>query len=231
MARHGHNGACAVTHKHIIRYKDRNLFIVNGIYGFNALYFHTGFFFGQLGTLKIRLFAGHLPVSIKFIQIAYPILLLFNQGMFRGYYHICSTEKRVRPGCEYPQLAAAGYFKVHFSAGGAADPVSLLGFYPFYIIHRIQILKQPFGILSYLQHPLIFYLADNFSAAAFTNTADHFFIGQPYLTGSAPIDGCFFLISQSFFEQLEKDPLGPLIVFGIGGINLPGPVKGKAQRF
>ena len=37
-------------------------------------------------------------------------------------------------------------------------------------------------------------------------------------------------VSQTVLVQLQEDPLGPLVVLGVGGVDLAIPVKGEAQR-
>ncbi len=149
--------------------------------------------------------------------------------MLRCNNHIGGTKERIRPGGENTETTAPGHPEIHFSSVGAADPVLLLGLYPLDIVHASKIFQQPFCVLGNLQHPLVFYLAHHFTVAAFTSAAHHFLVGQAHLAGGAPIDGGFLFICQPFFKQLQKDPLGPFIVFRVGGVNFPGPVKGKSK--
>ena len=38
------------------------------------------------------------------------------------------------------------------------------------------------------------------------------------------------LIGQAVLEQLKEDPLGPLVIAGVGGVHHPVPVEGIAQH-
>ena len=70
---------------------------------------------------------------------------------------------------------------------------------------------------------------DYFAAAALTDAAYNLFICQYTLAGGAPVHRHFLLIGQTMLEELQENPLGPLVVIGIGGIDFPGPVKGETQ--
>ena len=86
------------------------------------------------------------------------------------------------------------------------------------------------GVFRDPEHPLAFQLVGGLSPAAFALAVDDLLIGQDDQAGGAPIDGHLFFVGQALLVKLEEDPLGPLVVVGVGGIDLPGPVKGKAQR-
>ncbi len=231
MSRDRHNGSGPIRHQDIIGYKDGNLLSIYRVHRQNALNPDPGLFLYQLCPLKIGFPIGSLPISRQLFRICNPILLLPDQRMLRCNHHIGGTKQRVRTGGIDPELAAAGYPEVHLCSGGPPDPVSLLQLHPLYIIHILQSIQKLFRIIGDLQHPLVLYPADHFPAAALAHAIDDLFIGKADLAGSAPVDCCFFLIRQAPFKQLQENPLCPFIVFRIRGIDFPGPVKGKAQRF
>ena len=68
------------------------------------------------------------------------------------------------------------------------------------------------------------------AAAALAHAVDNFLVGQHALAAGAPVDVHFLLVSQTVLVQLQEDPLGPLVVLGVGGVDLTIPVKGEAQR-
>ena len=70
---------------------------------------------------------------------------------------------------------------------------------------------------------------DDLAAAALAHAVDHLLIGQHALAAGAPVDGHLLFVGQAFFEKLEEDPLGPLVVAGIGGIDLPVPIEGETE--
>ena len=150
--------------------------------------------------------------------------------MLGGHDHVGGTEQGVRPGgVNLHRLSRRG-LEGHLRAGGTANPVDLLRPHPLGVVHQIQIVDQPLGILGDFQHPLALDLADNLAAAPLAHAADHFFVGQHAFAGGAPVDRHFLFIGQPLLKQLEKDPLGPFVIVGIGGVDFPRPVEGQAQR-
>jgi hypothetical protein len=71
----------------------------------------------------------------------------------------------------------------------------------------------------------------NFAAAAFAFAADNFFVSENDLTGGTEVNAHFLFVSKAAFEELKEDPLSPFIIVGIGGVDLSGPVEGKAEGF
>ena len=112
----------------------------------------------------------------------------------------------------------------------AADPVALLDLDPLDIVHIVQIVDQAVGVLGDGQHPLALFLADDLAAAALADALHHFLVGQYTLAAGAPVHGHGCLIGKALLEQLEEDPLGPLVVAGVGGVYHPVPVEGIAQH-
>ena len=230
MGRHSHNGAGAVRGQHIVGNKDRDFRIVDRVDAHHALQAHAGLILIHLGALKIGLMRRFLLIGAHRVQVLQLVRPLFNQRVLRRNNHISGAEQGVRPGGVHGQGVAHRGAKVHLCTGGTADPILLLHLDPINKVQVVQIIHQPLGIGSDLQHPLALVLADHLAAAALAHAVDHFFVGQHALTRGAPVHGHFLLVSQALFEHLEEDPLGPLVVFRIGGIDLPGPVKAKAQR-
>ena len=151
--------------------------------------------------------------------------------MLRGDNHIGCTKQGVAPGGEDGQHVALGSIEVDLRTGGTADPVLLLSDHAGQEVHGVQTVDQLLGVIGDLQHPLALLLADNGGAAALTDAVHDLLIGQHAFAGGAPVHGHAGLIGQTFLEQLEEDPLRPLIVAGIGGVDLAIPVKGIAQHF
>lgn len=111
----------------------------------------------------------------------------------------------------------------------AADPVLLLGGNALNVIQTVQTIDQLIGISGDLEHPLALDAVNDLAAAALAHAVDNFLVGQHTLTAGAPVDVHFLLVSQTMLIQLQEDPLGPLIILRIGGVDLAVPVKGEAQ--
>ena len=56
---------------------------------------------------------------------------------------------------------------------------------------------------------------------------DDLLIGQHSAQGGAPVDRDLCLVGQAPVEQLQEDPLRPLVVLGVGGAELAVPVEGE----
>ena len=108
---------------------------------------------------------------------------------------------------------------------GTSNPVALLNFDRIDKIQVVEVVDQTVRIRSDLEHPLRLVFMDDRAAAPLAYAVDDLFVGQHTLAGSAPIDRHLFFISQAVFEQLQENPLGPAVVFGVCRIDLPGPVE------
>ena len=149
--------------------------------------------------------------------------------MLRADDHVGGPEQGVRPGGVHGELFAGGQGEVHLRPLAAADPVALLGLHLVDEVHLVQPVQQLLGVVGDAQHPLALHPAHHFAAAALAYAPYHFLVGQAALAAGTPVDGHFLLIGQAVLEQLEEDELGPLVVAGVGGVDLPGIVEGKAQ--
>ena len=85
------------------------------------------------------------------------------------------------------------------------------------------------GIRGDLEHPLALHAADDFRAAALALTGDNLFVGQAALAAGAPVDRHFGLIGEALLVELKENPLRPLEVVRIGGVDLARPVEGEAD--
>ena len=150
--------------------------------------------------------------------------------MFGAHNHVGRAKERVGPGGKHAQLLIlAGELEVHLRALAAADPVALLGLDRLDEIDMVQPVQQFLRVLGDAQHPLALDPPHHLAAAALTHAATHFFVGQAAFAAGAPVDGHFGLIGQAVFQQFQKNPLGPFIVGGIGGVDLTCIVEAEAQ--
>ena len=111
----------------------------------------------------------------------------------------------------------------------AADPVALLGLDPLDVVHIVQVVDEAVGVGRDLEHPLALDALHHRAAAPLADAVDHFLVGQHHLAAGAEVDGGLLLVGKALLVELQEDPLGPLVVFGIGGVDLAVPVKGEAQ--
>ena len=154
---------------------------------------------------------------------------LLDHSVLRRNDHVGGTKQGVTAGGVHGQGIACGGAEVDLCAVAAADPVLLLGGNALNVIQTVQTIDQLIGISGDLEHPLALDAVNDFAAAALAHAVDNFLVGQHALAAGAPVDVHFLLVSQTMLIQLQEDPLGPLVVLGVGGIDLTIPVKGEAQ--
>ena len=230
MRGHGHDGAGAVGHQDIIGYPDRDFRAVDGIDGRQAVNADAGLVFRQLRALEIGLSGCCFTIGYDLIVVLDLVLELLDVGMLGREHHVGHAEQGVRAGGVYAELFFLAFdLEIDLSTVGAADPVALLDLDAVDVIHQIQVVDQLVGIGRDLQHPLALHFLDDRGAAALADAAHDLFIGQTDLAAGAPVDGHLGLVGQAFLEELQEDPLGPVIVIGIGGVYFAFPVEGIPQ--
>ena len=143
--------------------------------------------------------------------------------------HVGRAEQGVRTGGVNGQRVALGGLEIDLSAGGTADPVALLNLNALDVIHIIQIVDQALCVLSDGEHPLALGLVNDLAAAALTNAVDNLLVRQNALAGGAPVYAHFLLVGQTLLEQLQENPLSPLVVARVGGIDLTRPVERQTK--
>ena len=66
--------------------------------------------------------------------------------------------------------------------------------------------------------------------AAFRAAVDHLLVREHRAEGGAPVHGHFGDVGEPLLVELFEDPLRPLVVLGIGRVDLAVPVVAKAER-
>src|SRR4029450_482357 len=96
-------------------------------------------------------------------------------------------------------------------------------------VDRVQVLQQPFGVLGDPEKPLLQESLLDQSPPAFAAPVLDLLLGQPLSVVGAPVDGRALLVGLARLEELQEEPLGPLVVVGIGGGDLVTPIKHPAD--
>ena len=145
--------------------------------------------------------------------------------------HVGHAEERVGARGEHGDVVGSVGLEGDLAARGAADPVLLLDLDALDEIEIVQIVDQTVGILGDAQHPLALFLADDGRAAALAHAFDDFLVGKTDLAAGAPVDGHGSLVGHAVLEQLQEDPLRPLVVLRIGRVHDAVPVEAVAEHF
>ena len=231
VGRDGHDGAGAVAGEDVVGDIDRDFGVVDGIDALYTFKADAGLFLAQFGPLKVGLFGRFRLVGLHLVHILDDGGPFLDHRVFRRDDHIGRAEEGVGASGVDGQGVAGGGAEVHLGAGRAANPVDLGRLDPFKVVDVLQVIQQPLGVGGDFQHPLALFLVDDGGAAALADAVDHLFIGEDALAAGAPVDVHLALIGEPRLEHLEEDPLGPLVVVGVGGVHFPVPIEGEAEAF
>ena len=225
VSRNAHNGAGAVAHKDIVRNKNGNLFLRRGVDGTHPFKTDAGFVLVQLAALKIGFMRGFLAVRRNDVPVGELVLPHFQHRMLRRKDHVRNAEKRVAAGGIYRKRIAERRAEGKLRALASADPVALLDLHAGDEIHVVQIVDQAVGILRDGKHPLALLAPDDRAAAALAHAVYDLLVCQHALAARTPVDRHGGFVRKSLFIHPQEDPLGPLIVLGVGRINNAVPVE------
>src|SRR3989338_6967976 len=107
-------------------------------------------------------------------------------------------------------------WKINLCSFGATNPITLSFFNFFWPIEPFKPIQKFFSIVSNFEHPLFHCSLFDGAAASFALPCCYLLVCQYRFVFGAPINWCFCLIYQSFFEKLQKNPLRPAIIVGGG---------------
>ena len=230
VRRNGHDRTRAVGRQHIVGDEHRDLAAVNRIDGLDALELHASLILAQLGALKIALARGGLAIGHNLVPVGDARLELIDGRMLRRDDHIGRAEERIRArGIHAELLVGILDGEIDLRALAAADPVALLHLHLVDEIHIVEAVEQLLRVSGDLEHPLALDAADDLRAAALALARHNLFVGQAALAARAPVDRHFGLIGQPLLIELQEDPLRPLEVVRVGGVDLARPVEGEAD--
>ncbi len=230
MRRHGHHGAFAVAHQHVVADPDLDFFagqrVVDENAGRHALLFHGRHVgFHHRAVLAFVDEGGELRIVLRRVR---------GQRMFGGDGAEGHAHDGVGAGGEYPQMLVpavelVGKGEAH--ADALADPVGLHGLDPLRPARqRVERREQLVGIfrdgqvvagdLALLDH----------RAGAPAPALDDLFVGQHGLVDRVPIHHLGLLVGDALFQHAQEQPLVPLVVLGRAGRQFALPVEGETQR-
>ena len=225
VSRYRHDSAGAVGDQNVVGDEDRYLSAVHGVDGCDALELHAGLVLVHLGALEVALLGGLSLISLDLVEVRELVSPLLDVRVLGGYDHVGGAVESIGTGGVYQQLVACGGVELDLRAVAPAYPVLLLELHALGIIHEIEIVDQAVGVLGDAEHPLALDPADDLAAAALAHAVDYLFVSKHALAGGAPVDSHLLFIGEVMLEQLQKDPLGPLVIVGVGGVDLAAPVE------
>ena len=232
MARDGHDGAGAVAREDVVGYEDGYGLAVDGVDGVDAHGAHAGLVLVELGALEVGLRGGLGLVLFDLVRVGDGAALepLAHEGVLRREDHVGRAEERVAAGGENLDDVAGGGLEVDLGAGGAAYPVALLDLDALDVVDVVQVVNEPLGIGGDAEHPLALLLADDRAAASLAHALDDLLVGEDALAAGAPVHGHGRLVGQAVLVHLQEYPLGPLVIFRVGGVDHAVPVKAVAEH-
>ena len=93
----------------------------------------------------------------------------------------------------------------------------------------VEIGQQPVGVLGDPEEPLLQRPLLHHRAAPLAAAVDDLLVGEHGLVLGAPVDRGRLLVGLPRLQELEEDPLGPLVVARVGGRELVPPVEHPAD--
>ena len=154
-----------------------------------------------------------------------------DQRVFGRQHEVRRAEDGVRPRREHAhrqvasrhRVAALGR-KTNLGALGFADPVPLRGLGRVRPIQAFQIGQESGREPRDGEEPLFQEPLFHLRATPLAFAVDDLLVGQHRLVERAPIDRGLLAVCQSAIVELEKDPLRPAVVLGVGGLDRVAPI-------
>ena len=230
MARNAHDDAGAVAHQNVVRNKHRHDLAGRGVDDFNAVEANAGLILVELAALKVALAGGGGLIGLDLVPVLDDALPLLEQRVLGRDDRVRHAEQRIDTGGVNGDIILGVGLERDLGTGGAADPVALLRLHALDVVDVVEIVDEAVGILRDAQHPLALFLADNGCAAALAHALDDLFVGQNALAARAPVDGHRRFVGKVVLEQLEEDPLRPLIILRVGRVDHAVPVEAVAEH-
>ena len=228
VGRHRHDRARAVVSQHVVGGIDRDRLAVDGVDGV-AVQEHPGL--GPVGGQPVDVGRGS-----NLLEIGGEVGLgrragsqLGGEVAVRRHHEERRAVEGVRAGGEHRhRLCPTLDRELHLGTSGAADPVALHAqdlVRPGALKLR-HVVQQPVGVVGDPQVPLGQLALGHQRVAAFAATVDHLLVGQDGLAVGAPVDVGRLAVGQAAVVHLQEEPLVPVVVLGVAGVEGAVPVEG-----
>src|SRR5699024_1373906 len=225
-----HDRAVSVTGQDVVGGPDGHAFAVDRV-GRMASQEHPGL--GTFGGLTLHVGQpGDLgAVLLERFSLFGRAQLVGQLGVDRHHEEGGSVQCVGSGGVDGDGFVASLDLEPDVGTGGATDPIALHGQHvvgPATVVDLVHVVQQALGVLGDLEVPLVQAAPDHFGAATLTPALDDLFVGQHGLVLGAPVDQAFLAVGQPTLEEPVEQPLVPLVVLGIAGVDTSGPVHADA---
>ena len=154
----------------------------------------------------------------------------FHERVLRREHQVGRAEHGVGPRREHADLLAARRLEHELGALAPPDPVALQrpgGLRP---IEPVEIREQAFGVPGDREEPLLEEALLDFRVGmALAVAVDHLLVGHDAHVLGTPVHRRLLAQRQPRLEELDEDPLGPLVVPRVRGGQLVAPVEHAAE--
>ena len=219
----GHDGAGTVFHEHVVRHPNGNV-LTRGRIASVRPGEHSGL------LLAAHLTADDIHRRRSTAVFLYIVPLLdcrerLNHRVLGGEHHPCRSEDRVGSCCENSNRVARRNLKLQNRSLGAPDPVGLHQTGRIGPVELLEIFEESRRVLGDREEPLLEKPLVHISVRMpLAKTIDHLLVGQHGLALRTPVHGSRLLHGEPGLEQLEENPLGPLVVRWIDSRELVFPI-------
>ena len=193
--RHGHDGAGAIPHEHIVGDPDRNLLAGNRVGG-GCTDVDAGLLAGGILAVDVVLGSCGFAISGNGIGLFWRGQFI-DQRVFGRQHHEGCAEQRVGSGREHGDWPG-GAVEVHGGTFGAANPVALHGLDRVGPIEQLKVVGQTVGVLGDTHHPLAHVaLEDGEVASVAAVVGGDFLVGYDGAQTGAPVHGSIGHVGQA----------------------------------
>ncbi len=228
VRRHGHDRPGAVLHEHVVRGPDGDRFARRGVARVGA---------GEDSRLGAVADAPGDDVLALGRALVFPhrrALLLggerLDERVLGGQHQVGRSEHGVGAGREHGDALAAGGLEDQLRPLAPADPVALQREGAGRPVEVVEVAEQALGVPGDREEPLLEEaLLDLGVGVALAVAVDHLLVGDDAFVLRAPVDRRLLAERQPRLEELQKNPLRPLVVAGVGGGELVPPVEHAAE--